>query len=284
VELARRQTREAGRADPVVQYLAALTSDDTHAVETVWPGEVVVHDPRAGVVRGHRQLRRFVRDNHEWLTRRHVRIERVAATQVGRRAVVELLAHLDDRDGDGPRVVWPVAVVAESPDEDSVVFRTYCSQWPVDGHRHVRPPVLGPAADARPGDVVGRYQEALRAGDADALVATFAVDGYFREPVGPQDTHRGTGQLRSFFAAYLGEGGVSVEDCAVTDDGVRCALEYNVLRWGGHDLTPQAGLGVWERGPDGRLAAVRIYDDVEAPATTVAGLSPGRARDRWGAG
>ncbi len=28
---------------------------------------------------------------------------------------------------------------------------------------------------------------------------------------------------------------------------------------------PPAGIGVYERGPDGLLAAVRVYDDVEAP-------------------
>jgi hypothetical protein len=51
----------------------------------------------------------------------------------------------------------------------------------------------------------------------------------------------------------------------VTDDGVRCALEYNCVRWGSHDLPPQAGLGVYERGPDGLLAAARVYDDIEPP-------------------
>ena len=44
VELAR--TRQgAGQADPVAQYLAALNKGDTHALETVWPGEVVIYDP-----------------------------------------------------------------------------------------------------------------------------------------------------------------------------------------------------------------------------------------------
>jgi NAD(P)-dependent dehydrogenase (short-subunit alcohol dehydrogenase family) len=41
--------------------------------------------------------------------------------------------------------------------------------------------------------------------------------------------------------------------------------EYNCVRWGSHDLPPQAGLGVYERGPDGLLAAVRAYDDVAPP-------------------
>jgi hypothetical protein len=42
-------------------------------------------------------------------------------------------------------------------------------------------------------------------------------------------------------------------------------LEYNCVRWGDHVVPPQAGIGVYERNPDGLLAAVRIYDDVAAP-------------------
>ena len=181
VVLARRQTRAAGQADPVGQYFTALSQGDTHALETVWPGEVVIYDPRAGEIRGHKQLRRFVSQNQSWLAEHHARIETVASTVVGGRAVVELLAHLA---GDGRELAWPVAVVAESPDDRSVVFRTYCSQWPVDGRRHLRPPVLKPGS-AVPRDVVGRYQAALEAGDAEAIVGTFASDGYFREPIGP---------------------------------------------------------------------------------------------------
>ena len=146
-----------------------------------------------------------------------------------------------------------------------MVFRTYCTQWPVDGRRHLRPPVLEPGP-ARPGDVVGRYQAALEAGDADAVVSTFTPDGYFREPIGPHYAHRGLAELRSFFTmCFSAGGGIGLQNCAVTDDGVRCALEYNCVRWGSHDLPPQAGIGVFERGPDGLLAAARVYDDVEAP-------------------
>ena len=262
VELARRQTRAAGQADPVGQYFAALNRGDARVLETSWPGEVVVYDPRAGEVRGHGPLRRFVRKNNAWLAQRHARIETVASTCADGRAVVELLAHLD---GDGGDLAWPVAVVAESPDDLSVVFRTYCSQWPVDGRRHLRPPILTPG-NAHPGDVVGRYQAALEAGDIEAVMSTFAPDGYYREPIGPHATHRGAVELRSFFTRELGAGGgIGMQDCMVTDDGVRCALEYNCVRQGSHDLPPQAGLGIYERGPDGLLTAARIYDDVEPP-------------------
>jgi ketosteroid isomerase-like protein len=262
VELARRQTRAAGQADPVGQYITALNTGDTRALETVWPGEVVIHDPRAGQVRGHRQLRRFVRQSQERLAQRHAWTEPVAATWVNGRAVVELLAHLVD---DGREVDWPVAVVAESFDERSVVFRAYWSRWPVDGRRNVRPPILEPGP-VRPGDVVGRHHAALEAGDVDAIVNTFASDGYYREPIGCRYTHRGTRALRSYFArCFEAGGGIRLQHCAVTDDGVRCAVEYNCVRWGSHDLQPQAGIGVYERGPDGLLSAVRVYDDIEAP-------------------
>jgi hypothetical protein len=67
---------------------------------------------------------------------------------------VELLAYLDHHERE---LAWPVPVVAEFRGDQSVVSRTYCSQWPVDEQRHLRTPVLGPGR-ARPGDVVSRYQ------------------------------------------------------------------------------------------------------------------------------
>jgi hypothetical protein len=261
-ELARKQTRAAGQADPVAQYVNALNGGHVGDLETVWPAEVVVYDPRAGEVSGHRHLRRFVSESQSFLAERHARTETVASTVVGGRAVVEMVVHLAEEEGE---LAWPVAVVAESPDDRSVVFRTYFSRWAITGQHHVRPPILKPG-DAHPSGVVGRYRAALDAGDSDAIVGAFAANGYFREPAGPHYTHRGTDELRSFFNLCFSEGGgIGLQDCVVTDDGVRCVVEYNCVRWGSHGLAPQAGIGVYERGPDGLLNGVRIYDDVEPP-------------------
>lgn len=262
VELARRQTRTSGLADPVGQYFTALQNGDVRALESTWPGAVTVLDPRAGEIHGHRKLRRFVLQNQAFLAEHHAHTETVAATCVPGRAVVELLVQLDV---DGRELEWPVAVVAESPDELSVVFRTYCSRWPVDGRQHVRPPILRPR-DLRPGDVVGRYLAALDAGDTEAAVDSFAADGYLREPVGSHQMHLGTTELRAFFSRQFdAPGGIGLDTCEITDDGLRCAVEYTCFRWGDRELTPQAGLAVHERGPDGRLAAVRNYDDIAPP-------------------
>lgn len=59
-----------------------------------------------------------------WLAGLRASTETAAATYAGGRAVVELLEHLPH---DGQELAWPVAVVAESPDDLSVVFRT--SAW-----------------------------------------------------------------------------------------------------------------------------------------------------------
>ncbi len=198
-ELARRETRETGHADPVAEYFAALDKGDTRALEKVWPGEVLIHDPRAGVIRGHKQLKQFVEQNRDFWATRLSHVEAVASTYDGGRAVVEVMVHLVL---DGAEMPWPIAVVAESPDDRSVVFRTYCSQVPVTGRHEVRPPVLDAGIGGLDG-AVGRYQAAVEAGDVDEVVKTFAPDGYVREPIGPHAAHRGTRELRGILHEVL---------------------------------------------------------------------------------
>ncbi len=262
--LARIETRTSAHADPVRQYFNALTNGDSDELETAWPGEVVVYDPRAGEVRGHKQLHDFVRRSQKLLEDLHARTETVASTTGGNRAVVELVAHVTSR---GQDVTWPVAIVAEACGERSIVFRSYFSRWHFDGRRHLRQAVLSPEP-VHLDDVVGRFQAALDAGDTDAVVSTFTSDGYFREPIGPPFAHRGARELRSFFEmCFSAGGGIQQQDCRVTDDGVRCAVEYNCVRWGSHEMAPQAGIAVFERSPDGLLAGARVYDDVDPPVS-----------------
>jgi hypothetical protein len=156
--------RAGNAVPPVTPIRSGSTSPRWTAgtsLEDAWPGEVVVHDPHSGEIRGHRQLRRFVRRSHSVLAERRARVETLTSTAAGDRATVELLAHLTL---DGRQLAWPVAVVAESPSDRSVVFRSYFSQRALDGGHHLRPPVLEPGP-AHPSDVVGRYQAALAAGE-----------------------------------------------------------------------------------------------------------------------
>jgi hypothetical protein len=141
--------------------------------------------------------------------------------------------------------------------------------WPLTSEHRVRSPLL-PAdpklhAEGTPGD----YQRALAEGDLAGIVATFEPDGYAREPSGGAYLHRGVEGLRELYAhLFANGGGIPLEHCTLTDDGVRCAIEHNCVRWGLTDIAPQAGVAVYERGSSGLLAAARIYDDVEPPAVS----------------
>jgi hypothetical protein len=112
---------------------------------------------------------------------------------------------------------------------------------------------------------VAVYQEGLATGDLERLLGAFAPDGCAREPSGGPYVYCGQEALRRFYGQLLADGGIGLEHCTVTDDGVRCAIEYNAVRWGRTALPPQAGVAVYERGPAGLLIAARIYDDVDPP-------------------
>src|SRR4051794_21361051 len=247
-----------------VPFFAGLMTGDMDALLDSFAGEPELHHPVRGRVKGAGAFTRFVAETRAWLDERHVTVEAVDEILTPRRGVEEVVLHLDGEDG---RVDLPVALADDRDERDRIVeLRMYFSRWPLSGRHASRPPLLQPDPDAHPGGVVGDYQRALAAGDADAVVAAFAPDGYVREPAGGAHVHRGTGELRALFELFFSNGGgLPLEHCTVTDDGRSCALEYNVVRWGRTELAPEAGLAVYERGAGGKLAAARIYDDVDPP-------------------
>lgn len=247
-------------------YLERLRDGQTAALLAGFAGEPAVDYPLGGSVRGAEDFRKFVADRSAWLSERGARIERLRTTRASGRTVSENLVYLTlpDRAGE---VEVPVAVVgAHAPDGRLNALRVYHSLWPLFGAHRVRPPLLAADPAARFTDVVAEYQRALDSGNIDAIVKAFEPDGYFREPAGGEWIYRGQARLREFMTHLLTSGGIRLEHCTITDDGVACALEFNAVQFGPHALAPQAGVAVYERGPSGRLHAARIYDDVNVEA------------------
>jgi hypothetical protein len=201
-----------------------------------------------------------------WMKARQARVEPVALTTAGERSVLEVVLHLTDiREGQPVAIPLPVALVAEAgAGQTLAALRVYHSQWPLLGAHRVRPPLL-PGRHLDVPDVVGRYQAALAAGDLEAILACFEPDGQAREPSGGPYLFRGPERLREFFGGALAQGGIVLEHCTLTDDGTRCAIEFNAVRWGQTELPRQAGVAVYEPGRSRLLAAARIYDDVTPP-------------------
>lgn len=103
-------------------------------------------------------------------------------------------------------------------------------------------------------------------------MAAFEPDGSFREPSGPQYTVRGTQALREFFTRFFSAGGgIGLEHCTVTDDGTRCALEYNCVRWGSVELPPR---------PAWRSTSVARPGGWPLPGSTTTSRHPSRRSKR----
>jgi hypothetical protein len=260
---------EEARANDAVPYYEGIMANQPDSLIRSFAGEPLLNDPRIGLVEGARALQEFVSEMANWLRERDAVVENVALTRLPFRTVEEVVVHLL-RDDSASRIELPVAIVADrNPDRTLVAIRVYHSMWPLTGEHVVRPPFLpadpGLHAEGAPGD----YQRALAEGALEGIVRTFEPDGYAREPSGGAYLHRGVQGLRELYAhLFANGGGISLEHCTLTDDGVRCAIEYNCVRWGATDIPPQAGVAIYERGSSGLLSAARIYDDVEPPAVS----------------
>ena len=247
-----------------VPFFDGLLSGDFDALIGSFAGEPELHHPVHGRIRGARAFEAYVTATNAWLHQQNASIEDVEYVVAGHRGFAEVVIHLDGANG---QVGLPVLVISDKQSDGRIdELRIYYSSWPLRGRHAIRPPVLQSDPKLRAPDVVAEYLSALSAGDADAIVATFEPDGYAREPAGAPFIHRGQDDLRGFYEWLFSNGGGIVAGalpghrrpprvCARVQ---RCEM--------GQDGAPaQAGIAVYVRGDSGKLAAARMYDDVEPP-------------------
>jgi hypothetical protein len=246
------------------QYLPLLLEGRASELLQLFAGGPLLDEPIKGRVAGEEALRQFAAEKATWLRARQARAEHFRTTHTNRRTVVEWVLHLVL---DGESVPLPIAVVGEHPDGHKLdMIRVYHSMWPLIDAHQIRPALLPTDKSLHVSDVVETYQHALATGDVDEIMSVFEPDGYFREPAGADYIYQGTAKLRDFMSSILALGGITIEHCTVTDDGVACAIEFSAVKFGPHPLVPQAGVAVYERGPSGLLHAARVYDDVNVEA------------------
>jgi hypothetical protein len=252
-----------------VPYFEGYLAGEPDALVESFAGEPVLHDPVRGRVKGARAFRAFAVRMGDWLAERNAAVEHISHVVLEPCGFEEVVLQLDGANG---RVTVPLAIVAERrPDGQIEEIRVYHSNRPLTGRHTQRPPLMQLDCDVRCPDVVAEFERALAAGDVDAVVAAFEPDGYARAPGSDDEIHSGTDGLRAFYERmFSAGGGVARELCTYVGDERTGALEYNVVRWGGAALLPQAGIAVFVQGASGKLAAVRAYDDVEPHLDTTA--------------
>jgi SnoaL-like domain len=258
-----REKWERERLD-AVPYYDGLMSGEHGALIGSFAGEPVLHDPLHGRIKGARAFEWYATVLTSFFAEHNMSFDADEDVITQERGFEEFVLHLDGIDG---RYEVPVAIVAERGSDGRLVeLRVYHSMWPISGGHARRAPLLQRDPDLHTSDVVAEYQRALAAGDVDAILGTFEPDAYAREPAGAEYFHRGSDALRAFYEhLFSNGGGIPLEHCAVIDTGRECAIEYNVVNWGTTELPPEAGVAVYVRGESGKLAAARIYDDVDPP-------------------
>ena len=203
-----------------VPYFDGLIAGDPDPLVESFAGEPEVHDPLRGRIKGVAAFRAFVTETSAWLRQHDASVEDVEHVVLTQHGFEEVVLHLG---GDRGPVDLPVAVVADRrPDRRIDEVRVYFTHEPLAGARLSRPPLLQP-------------DPALRMPDAVAA------------------------DLRAHYEPQVSRGDISLEPCALIDDGRACALEYNVV---GSGVPPRAGIGVFVRGESDRLTAARVYDDI----------------------
>ncbi len=251
---------ESAQYNPVERYLPLLAEGRYDDLLALFSGEPDVDDPIEGHAAGQEDVRDLLARKYAWLLQMGANVDHVRLTQGLNRSVEEAVLNLALQ---GKLVALPVAVVGEHSGPGQVKsIRVYHSMWPLTGSHDVRPAILKDDPDLKLTDVIDKYQRALAKGDLDDMLELFEPDGYAREPSGGEYVYRGKNRLQEFYEGLFSVGGIPLQHCTVTDDGICCAIEYNVVKWGRKKLPAQAGVAVYERGPGDKLAAARIYDDV----------------------
>ena len=259
-----REKRERERLE-AVPYYDGLMSGEHEALIRSFAGEPVLHDPLHGRIKGVRAFEWYVTALKALLARQNMSFDPVDDVHHrGGAQFEEVVLHLDGQDG---RVEVPVAIVADR-ESDGRLDRAARLPQHVAGAGPPRAPPAHAAARAggspvgRRGRVPARARGRRRRRDRGDVRARRLRPRARRRPVRPQRKRRAARLLRALFS---NGGGIPLEHCAMLDNGRACALEYNVVRWGRTELSPEAGVAVYVRGESGKLAAARIYDDADPP-------------------
>lgn len=251
-------------------FYEGIVASDAHTLAASFAGQPLIEDPRLGRIQERDGFEQYVAETKRWLRSVSTGVDAVLLTRAGGRSVEEVSIRLR---GDHPEL--PVAIVTDFAANGLIdAIRVYHSSWPLTRDHQVRHPILPTDGSIALTGAVAQYQQGLAAGNREMVLGAFEEDGEVREPAGGPYRYRGADHAKIYDLMFANGGGIPLEFCTATDDGVACAIEYNCRRWGRDEIPPQAGVAVYVRGASGRLAAARIYDDVTPPESSDSSVQP----------
>jgi hypothetical protein len=244
-------------------FFPALLSDSQEELGKRLGSRAKIYAPIVGAAAGAVEVSRRLKELAAWLSD-HSAAFSAASTVVGvDRDVTEgtLSMRVNEQ-----HIELPVALIMERRKAREVDLRIYHATLPLKCSQAARP-ARGPSEkDPAVPAHVAEHLALIRLGDVDALVAGFETDGSVRDGTGKVHA-RTSGSMHAFYVKLL-QSGPAANDwqpvvISVVDDGRTCAVEYETSKLRGGEIAPKEGAMIFERGANGLLTSVRIYDEAE---------------------
>ena len=175
----------------------------------------------------------------------------------GNQIALECLAK---RKSDKLQATIPLVIVFDLNNEEKIIWaRIYHGTWILKNASSIRKPLLKKDPSIKLKDVVGQYQKALGEGNIEAIVQIFSEDGYIRPPSGDKFAMKGLVNIEKFFQELFSfGGGAKLEHCTVIDDGINCAIEFNIVKVGKYKVSRSKTNGIM--GVSADIVDVKISD------------------------
>jgi hypothetical protein len=262
------------------RLMDGLVTGSPDLVRSVFSGPADIDDPFAG-----RQIDGgFERMVRNWgpaklATIKSVRLQHSTIGAKGRFCGAEFELVMER---EGKEKILNVVAVNEFDGDKMVKSRLYYRRARVDGVQHVRNRILDEPQNIEAFlPIVGKYQKALSAGDANGQADTFTLHGRFDGHGESTDLGDGVGMgiyegretirkvLVQMFgiidreAGHSGEGqhGANIEKLNIFTDGRTTVMEFNIIDPNHPTNRVHAGVAAYEIGDDGLLKEARVYDE-----------------------
>lgn len=202
--------------------------------------QAVINDPFSGEI----SAVAFKDSSMLWPGENWARAEHFHTTEADGRRVVELRCYKDAASDE----FLPISFVFDPSAADGPTAYVYSDHHLVEDRARILDPVPGLHPWRDEDDVLYSYFQALGQNKIEDVLAHFAEDGYFMHSNG--SVHLGHDELRADFEKMLEGGGIRIDYCRLTDDGVTCVVEAYMP-------SGRPAIAIYERG-GAVLKAVRI--------------------------
>ena len=200
-----------------------------------------INDPFLGLV----DPGTFVAGSMLWPGSGWARIEAFETTAADGRRIEEYRFFKDHQSA----AFLPVAFVFETMRNSETIGYVYSDHHLVEERAGIHEPIEGLHPWQDEVDVLFSYFRALRENQLETILGFFAQDAYFQHSNG--ETFRGHDEIRSDFEKMMGDAGIHIQYCRVTDSGKTCVVECYMP-------SGRPAIAIYER--TGKLLkAVRIY-------------------------